>query len=225
MMMDNPHHFASGAQTDAVTLLSLPEINAVCLRAARGIGWSWGMAEECGEAASWLAIYGLPWADIILNCLQNPASTAIFPAPKDWRGKDICGLHAGATLAEFANLPEGPAPEGLTLGTVRDARLLLPFVARCAVRLDTTLRITITNRPWAEVTGRAIALSADETMSGPIFIQAVQPSMKPTHTPTFQAAPISNLQKASLDSLALKMTVPSSAQSEAGAGGDRPDTE
>ena len=34
--------------------LSLPEIDALCLKAARGAGYSWGVAEEASFAARWL---------------------------------------------------------------------------------------------------------------------------------------------------------------------------
>lgn len=192
--------------------------------AARGVGWSWGMAEECGEAASWLAQYGLPWADIILNCLQNPYSATISPAPKAWASNaDLCGLHAGVTLAEFAQLPEGPTPQGVTIGNVRDARLLLPFVARCAITLDTTLRVSVAFRPWADVTATTIALETDKIAYGLVLIRMAKSSLPPTHAKNFQTASLSILQKAQLDAFALKMTVPSSAQSEGGAGGDTSD--
>ena len=39
--------------------LSQNEIEQLCLKAARGAGMSWGLAEEAGFAAAWLAMRGL----------------------------------------------------------------------------------------------------------------------------------------------------------------------
>jgi hypothetical protein len=206
--------------------LSLPEVNSLCVRAARGVGWSWGMAEECGEAASWLAQFGLPWADVILNCLKTPVSTEMRPASITWANvSTICGLHAGVTLAEFMEQPEGPTAQGVTLGTVQDARLLLPFMARCATRSKSALEVSVASQMWATVTPDAIAVNTTHVMPGRIHVCLTQTTRPATHRRLDQAAPLLKMQKATLDALALNMTVPSSAQSEARAGSDTPDTD
>ena len=39
---------------------SLNELDAMARKAARGAGYSWGLAEEAGRATRWLAAAGLP---------------------------------------------------------------------------------------------------------------------------------------------------------------------
>jgi len=43
-------------------ILSLNEIETTVLKAARGAGYHWGLAEEAAAAARWLAKHDLPWA-------------------------------------------------------------------------------------------------------------------------------------------------------------------
>jgi len=52
-------------------ILSLNEIESVVLKAARGAGYEWGLAEEAGAAARWLAQHGLPWAATVATVLAE----------------------------------------------------------------------------------------------------------------------------------------------------------
>ena len=51
--------------------LSLPEIESLVVKAARGAGYNWGIAEEAGFAVRWLARTGLPGPEILLAHLQE----------------------------------------------------------------------------------------------------------------------------------------------------------
>ena len=69
--------------TEDVTL-ALSELRALIIKAARGAGLSWGMAEEAGWAAEWLARRGLPaadgatlWLDARLRGGQDPVETGV----------------------------------------------------------------------------------------------------------------------------------------------------
>ena len=54
-------------------IVSLNEIESLALKAARGAGMSWGLAEEAAVAASWLAARSLPWAETLADLLaQQP---------------------------------------------------------------------------------------------------------------------------------------------------------
>jgi hypothetical protein len=44
---------------DQSAQMSQNEVSALCLKAARGAGMSWGLAEEAGFAASWLTARGI----------------------------------------------------------------------------------------------------------------------------------------------------------------------
>ena len=50
--------------------LSLNEVEGGCLKAARGAGLPYGLAQEAGRAARWLALSGLPWCGPLLAALE-----------------------------------------------------------------------------------------------------------------------------------------------------------
>ena len=50
---------------------TLAEIEAYLRKAARAAGLDWGLAEEAGKAARWLAAFDLPGAEITLAHLQQ----------------------------------------------------------------------------------------------------------------------------------------------------------
>lgn len=60
----------SGTSGDSV-IRSLNEIETTVLKAARGAGYGWGLAEEAGAAARWLAQCDLPWAATVGNLLAE----------------------------------------------------------------------------------------------------------------------------------------------------------
>ena len=48
---------------------SLGEIRALAIKAARGAGMPWGMAEEAGFASHWLLQQGLPGTELLATLL------------------------------------------------------------------------------------------------------------------------------------------------------------
>jgi hypothetical protein len=118
-------------------LFSLNEIEAQLRKAARGAGLPWGLAEEAGKAARWLAMHGIDGL---------PASAALFEqndgrpydelAPMEsegeWRasGGRLCPLVAGAALADRAEqIADGRMVQ---LSSVAWPVLLAPFAAMVA---------------------------------------------------------------------------------------------
>lgn len=64
---------------------SLNEIAALAKRAARGAGLSWGMAEEAGRAARWLASYDLTGPALLCDVLtKNDRVPQEQVAPSPW---------------------------------------------------------------------------------------------------------------------------------------------
>ncbi|MEQ8900223.1 MAG: DUF3726 domain-containing protein [Roseovarius sp.] len=229
MSPNDPTRSASApvAQDGARVCLSLSEINALCFKAARGVGLSWGEAEEAGWAAAWLTRAGLAGPSIVLHWLQDCATLARpLPAPGHWQARmgPLCPLRTGLALADFAALPEGPGHDGLRIDTVAHPRLILPFVARAATRLDLPLRIG-----WfgAELTldtagNGPVPVSLGEDASAPadLWITVAAPP-DPNEQQTDCAVPTKGIAFAdwqALDALALRVTVPPSAGSRAGAG-------
>lgn len=211
----------------ATVRLSLSEINALCLKAARGAGLKWGEAEEAGWAASWLSRAGLPGPAITLAWLTEAARLARpAPAPDRWTAASgaQCPLRCGIALADFAGLPEGPGARGLIVERVAHPLMLLPFVARAAARAGSGLRVR-----WghleAVLNAEHIPLRLDRAgVAGP---QIADPVIAPVDHSDLsgmaQAAPppipdISDADWRALDALALRITVPSSTMSRAGAG-------
>ncbi|MEM5521533.1 DUF3726 domain-containing protein [Sulfitobacter sp. AS59] len=202
----------------------MPEISALCLRAARGAGLGWGMAEECAHAATWLAARNFDWADAVLYQLETPSGRQVTPRVGRW-GADapVCALHVGVALSDFATLPEGPGPDGVCLGQVSGPLMLVPFVARAAKLLGSALEITLDGSPWLRVSGDTVQIHVTEKSTIWVAEVSVFPAL-PDHQPPMQTASqsaiISDQHLNRLDSLALKMTVPSSAISAKGAGAD-----
>lgn len=112
---------------------SLNELGALALRAARGAGRPWGLADDAGWAVRWLEARGLPGASLLAAWLDaagdfDPASSAPAGAAGVWAapGGRLCPLLAGAALADRAE------PE-VVLGPVACPLLLAPFAAVVAL--------------------------------------------------------------------------------------------
>jgi len=101
---------------------SLGETAALALKAARGAGLSWGLAEEASAAVIWLHSNGLPGISALCSYLGNPDGKP--------RTDGACPILTGCALIDGA-IPS-PAKPGDTaeIGPVRAPLLLLPFVAR-----------------------------------------------------------------------------------------------
>jgi hypothetical protein len=204
-------------------MMSQPEIMSLACRAARGAGYSWGMAEEAGFAAVWLAHYGFDWADTLLARLSGPRGSAFVPQSKAWRSAGpVCGLHAGVTLADFATLPEGPLGSGVTIGAALDPLCLLPFVARSAARAKVPLNVCCDRHVWVRLGPTGVHLSDLNlnTRSSAMISVRPAPANKPDTPPRehHQTAHVSKRVYDRLETLALHMTVPATAQSLSGAG-------
>jgi hypothetical protein len=105
-------------------------------RAARGAGHHWGIAEEAGKAARWLAARGLPGPELLAGLLERTdgrryAELAPEAADGLWRAPSgpLCPLIAGAALVDRA---ERIAAGGIALGPVSFPLLLAPYLAMAA---------------------------------------------------------------------------------------------
>ena len=127
---------------------SLNEIEAMSKRAARGAGLSWGLAEEAGKAARWLAAHGLPGPEALTELLAGNDSgryAALAPASVDdpvWRAPSgsLCPLVAGAALCDRA--AEIAAGREIELGPTAQPLLLAPFAAGVADMTGAAVRLS-----------------------------------------------------------------------------------
>lgn len=123
---------------------SLNEVEATAKRAARGAGYSWGLAEEAAKATRWLCARGLPGCDPLTNILEagfakNIAEHSPQSLSARWQGHaQLCPLSTGAVLSDCAVLLK---TEELRLESTASPMLLLPFVAAVAHQINTTLTI------------------------------------------------------------------------------------
>ena len=116
---------------------SLGETGALALKAARGAGMTWGLAEEASEAAVWLQARGLPGVSALCRYLSwYQLQKSLFPK---WTGilyEDntipYCPFIIGTAISDGAiKIPTSVNTEG-SLGLIRQPLLLLPFVSTSA---------------------------------------------------------------------------------------------
>ncbi len=122
---------------------SLNETEALCRKAARGAGYSWGLAEEAGKAVRWLVSVGLPGCEVLADLLSQVDGedlTKFTPMVKDgeWFAAGMCPLIGGAALSDFAD-QIGDA--GVTLQNVMQPVLLLPFLRNAAAAQNLRLAV------------------------------------------------------------------------------------
>jgi hypothetical protein len=136
-------------------------------------------------------------------------------------------LRVGVALADFAKLPEGLRAGDLSLGPVLDPLLLLPFVARVASTCGSVLCVEIDGEPVAWATGDRVAVATKTLGSGSVRVVAHRKMGGEQIAPMAdtRGVAVSADIWARLDTLALGMTVPASAQSLARAGGEGPDND
>jgi hypothetical protein len=123
-------------------IVSLNEVETTILKAARGAGMAWGLAEEAAQAARWLAARRLPFETLFVSLLEAEP----WRADLDFAGgvlkprvasDCLCPIRAGAFLSDIgAALPIRFEKLFLPL-------LLAPFAARrdecVSVQWDETL--------------------------------------------------------------------------------------
>ena len=191
--------------------LSQNEIEQLCLKAARGAGMSWGLAEEAGFAAAWLAMRGLHGPGVLLAQLRDQAAD----------GGCLCPIALGSALCDHAHLPETAIDEtALRVGPVKHPVLLLAFLSDLArtwggcVRLDWprgTVRLTADGR----ISGDAAILAKETRLDAELSVHGAAPD-EPTAPCEPHYVPAEILS--GLNAFALRTTVPASETSRAGAG-------
>ncbi len=116
---------------------SLGETGALALKAARGAGMTWGLAEEASEAVVWLQARGLPGVSALCRYLSWYKLQKLI-SPK-WSGilngdntNPYCPFIIGTAISDGAiKIPTGLNTE-VSLGLIRQPLLLLPFVSTIA---------------------------------------------------------------------------------------------
>ena len=111
---------------------SLNEVEALAKKAARGAGYTWGLAEEAGKAVRWLCAHDIDGCAVLADLLVevdglDQADCAPVPGVI-WtsRGEKLCPIAGGCALSDHAEfLGDG----NLRFENVMKPALLVPFVA------------------------------------------------------------------------------------------------
>lgn len=101
---------------------SLNEIEALSRKAARGAGYSWGLADEAGRAVRWLEARGEPGATALLELLSWRDGKA-YPSTVPGQAS-VCPIVAGTMLCDGVLLRD--EIDGLPL---HSPLLMQPFIA------------------------------------------------------------------------------------------------
>lgn len=217
--------------TNDRVIMSRNETESLCMKAARGAGFSWGLAEEVGFATGWLAAQGIDGAAALLEMLTRKlARPAIIgtprPMPGHWQSFDdspLCPIQLGVALVDRAALEDSPFSQVTLLDPVETPLLLLPFLVRAAQISQRTLtldwqggRLVITpdgtfNRQAAFAWIDPNALAMKITTSSNVSVEPL--SADPAHLPSILASTMNGL-----GAIALKTTVPATNASRSGAG-------
>ena len=183
---------------------SLGEIRSLSIKAARGTGYAWGMAEEAGYAVSWLQKHGAPGVIALANYLQQK---------ENYTGQDLCPIEAGCAISDSQKLPtnlENP---------VCTPFLLIPFMVPLLGQKTGKLEFGNTVILFTE---NGVNITSDDDITNPqaftvsLDITDDTPSMQPVQNrvPDDMQSHVSVLEK-----LAHKTYAPESEQSRlAGAG-------
>lgn len=190
--------------------LSLNEVETLSAKAARGAGFSWGLAEDIGRAARRIAVDDQSWGLALLSLLDNARSFA-SPDPARaarWRegGPDVSDGRPLCPIRTAALLLDDPLPVGALPLTIVDVGL--------PVWLDAMLR-----RSALRVAHPAAAL----TPRADVVIEGRAATAEPV---TGRRGATDGDTLAALNAFAARTYVPESERSRArGAGGGRVDDE
>ena len=144
-------------------IVSLNEIETTILKAARGAGMEWGLAEEAAQAARFLARLGLPFEAPFLNLLSSRAwdTPPVLQGAKLRPGRAdawLCPIRTGAYLSDL-----GVA--GVTrLERLVSPLLLLPFAARSIEKIEMTwkgVRLRLASLGVMLISGEPCALAVN----------------------------------------------------------------
>lgn len=230
---DSTAYFKDGQAAD----LSCNEVSALCTKAARGAGMSWGMAQEAGFAAAWLTARGIDGPGLIRQHLDRSKArqwSDLCPlgAPGNWQGLAglaLCPIHLGATICDFANLVDGPLSGAMiALGPVATPALLLPFLADFAK--TNAKAITLTSPDGSICIGGDMdwlqgAVVTFDTPECALQLAAAPALPSAIHAPQTHKATTTPATVQALNSRAMNTTVPASEASRAGAGSGQSDND
>lgn len=206
---------------------ALNEVEAMARKAARGAGYSWGMADEAGRAARWLCAHGIDGVAALTKVLtradgQDTSRMAPRTLRGDWRAEaaQICPLMAGAALSDSVFDWAGADKR---IENIIAPIMLLPFAAYAARQLAGTVTIEWTGvRVVTDGSDASLKLDDQSSLLDPAGLVSVRTGDRLEHPrPVQDRARPDEADWAVLNRFAHRIYVPDTEQSRlkgAGAG-------
>ena len=117
--------------------VSLTELEALCRKATRGVGYPWGLVEEAGRAARELVAAGHDGAEALLvllrACDARPGSTpGVLHDGVKAIGDQACPISTAAALSDRAHRVKAP----VTITRVLVPLLMVPTLRRASLGIE-----------------------------------------------------------------------------------------
>jgi hypothetical protein len=206
--------------------VTLAEIEFYMRKATRAMQLDWGICEEAGKAARWLAAFNLPGPELLLRHLQVIEGRDYADLIPDcdrtvWqaRGGSICPLIGGAALADRS-------AQMLAGGVFELANVCSPLLLAATVGQAARCHKTVFTTSWAGVSvschenGLSINGNRDDLLLQKVNQVACRESVKSSaqQLPSTLSYTIDSDIWGQIGTLAFKTYAPATAQSRAGAG-------
>ena len=206
--------------------LTLAETESYLRKAARACGLDWGIAEEAGKAARWLAAFNLPGPETLLAHLQQVSGEdyrqcipGLFAEPWQAPGGLLCPMITGAALADrSAQMLDGHC--------FRLAATAYPLLLAATVGQAARCHRTVFTTAWAGVrvscfeNGLSIDGNRDDLLLARVDGCTCQLDdlSEPQQLPSTLAYAIDTRCSRRIDQLAFQTYAPATEASRAGAG-------
>ena len=144
---------------------SLTETDALCRKAAKGAGMSWGLAEEAGKSVRWLVSHRqdgpAALAELLILRETGRARGVPVTGADGWRGeRGLCPIRCGASLSDYSHTLQLNEP--VTLYDVHQPVLLVSFLAHIAHLHGASVIL--------ECAESALAIGPDGSLAGPVSL-------------------------------------------------------
>ncbi len=125
---------------------SSSEINTISKRAARAVGYSWGVAEEVGKCISSIEMFGISGVENLNNYFKTikdiePEGPKQIEKNNKLNDKSLCPIYTGLKLID--NYKSVDRIKALTFINLDYPLLLLPFVNKLSYLIGKRIEISI----------------------------------------------------------------------------------
>lgn len=131
---------------------SLNETEALCKKAARGAGYSWGLAEEAAKATQWLCRQGIDGCGFLSSLLKQTDNTDLSQwtpliSAQRWQSphNTLCPIVTGTAFLDRADLLDD-AP--IVIAGLAEPALMLFFLAAASRRSDAIISLQCANNSY-----------------------------------------------------------------------------